>query len=208
MEIANLLSHSRFIRSRRDSIHVLSYVYLLGCSALVLASQLIAKILFRTDYYQAWILVPPLVIAALFEAYAGFLTSIYAVAKKTKFLSVSTSVGAVVNIVLNFALIKLLGAIGAPIATMLSFVMVWLMRLKVMKSFMPLKINIVRQIISISIVVVSGVYYAFQCPYKYMAGAVAVMVIVIINIQDTKNLFGFVKKTVHSIGKNKGERKQ
>lgn len=176
-----------------------SLICIYGCIALTFTSQLIAKILFKTDYYQAWVLIPPLVIAALFEAYAGFLASIYAAAKKTKFLSVSTCVGAVINIILNLALIKTLGTIGAPIATMLSFVVVWLMRLKVMKSFMPINVNIGKSIASISIVIISGLYYAFQGPYKYCAGVIAIAAIIIINLQDTKNLFGFVHNTVRSV---------
>lgn len=179
-------------------------VCIYGCLVLTFASQFIAGILFKNDYYQAWVLVPPLVIAALFEAYAGFLASIYAAAKKTKFLSVSTCVGVIINIVLNFALIKLLGSIGASLATMLSFVIVWLMRLKVMGSFMPININIPRNILSVVIVIASGLYYAFQGPYKYASGFVALILILIINQQDTKNLFGFVKNTIRSIAHKQG----
>lgn len=179
-------------------------VCIYGCILLTFASQLIARILFKADYYQAWVFVPPLVIAALFEAYAGFLASIYAAAKKTKFLSASTCAGVVINIVLNFALIKLLGVIGAPIATMLSFVIVWLMRLKVMGSFMPININMPSNILSVMIVIGSGLYYAFQGPYKYAFGFVALILILIINQKDTKNLFGFVRNTIRSITYKQG----
>jgi O-antigen/teichoic acid export membrane protein len=178
---------------------VYSLICIYGCLILTFASQLIAKILFKADFYQAWMLVPPLVLAALFEAYAGFLASTYAAAKKTKFLSISTCIGAVVNIILNFALIKAIGTIGAPIATMLSFVVVWLMRLKVMRSFMPIKMNIGKSISSVFIVIISGLYYAFQGPYKYISGAIAIAAIVIINLQDTKNLLGFVHNTVRGV---------
>lgn len=176
-----------------------SLICVYGCIALTFASQLIAKLLFKADYYQAWVLVPPLVIAALFEAYAGFLASIYAAAKKTKFLSVSTCVGAVINIILNFALIKAIGTIGAPIATMLSFVVVWLMRLIVMKSFIPIKVEISRSITSVMIVIISGLYYAFQGPLKYLVGIAAVIAIIVINFRDTKSLIGFVQNTIQSV---------
>lgn len=176
-----------------------SLICLYICIVLVFAAQLIAAILFKAEYYQAWTFVPPLMIAALFEAYAGFLASIYAAAKKTKFLSISTSIGAVVNIALNFFLIQLLGTIGAPIATMLSFVVVWLMRLQVMKSFMPIIIDMKRSIVSVSIVMASGLYYAFQGVGKYLVGSIAVAAIVAINYQDTENLLVTVKQTLKGV---------
>lgn len=186
-------------------IHMLVCLYC--CATLVFSSQLIAKILFKAEYFQAWVLVPPLIIAALFDAYSGFLASIYAAAKKTKFLSVSEGVGTIVNICLNYTLIRCLGIIGAPIATMISFAVVWLLRLKVMQSFMPIKVNMVRTILSLCILVAGSFYYVLQMPYKYIVGILMFAVIVVINYRDTKNLAimikGALKSTFQKFGGNK-----
>lgn len=188
-----------------QKMHMLVCLYC--CIVLVFSSQLIAKILFKADYYQAWVFVPPLIIAALFDAYSGFLASIYAAAKKTKFLSVSECVGTIVNICLNYTLIRCLGIIGAPIATMISFAVVWLLRLKVMQSFMPIKVNMVRTILSLCILVVASFYYVLQMPYKYIVGILMFAVIVVINYRDTKNLAimirGALKSTFQKFGGNK-----
>lgn len=180
-----------------QKMHMLVCLYC--CVVLIFSSQLIAKILFRADYYQAWIFVPPLILAALFDAYSGFLASIYAAAKKTKFLSISECTGTIVNVCLNYILIRHFGIIGAPIATMISFAVVWLLRLKVMQSFMPTKANSIRLVLSICIVIIASFYYVLQMPFKYLVGITAFALIVIINYQDTKDLVKTTKDPVNRI---------
>lgn len=182
-------------------IHMLVCLYY--CIALVFSSQLIARVLFKADYYQAWVFVPPLIIAALFDAYSGFLASIYAAANKTKFLSISECLGTVANVCLNYTLIHWMGTIGAPIATMISFAMVWLLRLKIMKTFMPTDVRIVRTALSLCVVIVASLYYAFQMPYKYTVGICTALAIVVINYRDTKNLTIMLKKTLRDVFKQK-----
>lgn len=169
------------------------------CMILVLSSQFLAGLLFKSDYYQAWILIPPLVVATLFEAYAGFLASIYAAARKTKFLSISTCVGSVINIILNYILIRFLGILGAPIATMVSFLIVWIMRLKVLKSFMPIEIDLSKILLSVFIVIASGLYFSFRGTYKYIVELISIIVVVVINFRETKNLFNFIVHLFKSI---------
>lgn len=178
---------------------IYSLICIYGCTCIIFASELLAKLLFKADYYMAWTFVPPLILAALFEAYAGFFASIYAAAKRTTFLSVSTGIGAVLNIFLNYIFIKQLGALGAPIATMASFAIVWLIRLKVMQSFIPIKINIGQTITSNGIVIVSGLYFSLQGPNKYIVGGISLIVIVLLNLQETKRIVTFCRTTMQNI---------
>lgn len=173
-----------------------SLICIYACVFLTHASQFVAKIIFKADYYQAWIFVPPLVIAALFEAYAGFLASIYAAAKKTQFLSVSTGVGAFVNVSLNYLLINYLGTIGAAIATMISFIVVWSMRLIVMRKFMPININYLKSILSLMLNIFSGMYFAFQGRFRYIIGLIVISMIFFINYHETIQIIGTICKVI------------
>lgn len=173
-----------------------SLMCIYACMILITMSQLLAKILFRSEYYEAWKFVPSLILAALFEAYAGFLASLYAAAKRTKILSISTCLGAVVNIVLNYACIKMLGAIGAPIATMLSFVVVWLIRLSILNKFMPVVIDAKQSVITIPIVIISCLYFSFQGPLYYCFQIVAIITIFLVNRKETISIFIFIRKLV------------
>lgn len=98
------------------------------CSALMIMNIPIAKILYSNDFFEAWRFVPPLLIAVVFNAMSLFIGSIFTAVKDTKTLSISTIIGAFVNIVCNFILIYLWGAYGAAVATLLGYLVVLLMR--------------------------------------------------------------------------------
>lgn len=97
-------------------------------SAITLFVKLIAKILFSKDFYGAWVYAPALVFASMFMILSGFLGTIYTSSKKTKMVFYSTVIGAVVNIILNYILIKTIGIQGAAVATLVSQVIIWAIR--------------------------------------------------------------------------------
>ena len=162
-----------------------SLVCMYGCLGLVVISDLLAKLLFKSEFYQAWTLIPPLVIAALFEANSGFLASIYSAAKKTKFLSVSVGIGALLNICLNFILIPYVGAMGAAFATMLSFISVWIIRLLVLKNFILIAYDIRKTTLSLCLVIITGLFYSFNIQCKYLFGCICSLCVLILNLNVT-----------------------
>ncbi len=94
---------------------------------LIIASLLIALFskefiyLLDNKYESAYKLVPLLVIGILFGQVGGlFNRSIYQV-KKTKLITVLTVLSAILNIGLNFLLVPQKGALGAAIATLVTF---------------------------------------------------------------------------------------
>lgn len=99
-----------------------------GSSVLIAGTRVLAHMLYSADFYQAWLYTPVLVLASVFNSLAAFYGSIYTSSKKTKMLFYSTLLGAVGNIALNFLLIPKWGAMGAAIATMISYFVVWFIR--------------------------------------------------------------------------------
>lgn len=110
--------------------------------------KIIAKILFAKEFFVAWKYVPFLLVAILFGALSGFLGSIYAANKDSKMYAKSTAIGAISNVILNFILIPKFEAQGAAIATCISYIIVWILRLKLMKKYIILNINFKKDIIS------------------------------------------------------------
>lgn len=81
----------------------------------------IAFFLFKTDFYEAWTIVPILLIAYVFQGEATFLGSVFTANKRTNVLFVSTLIGSGVNVILNLILIPKFGNIGAAIATVCGY---------------------------------------------------------------------------------------
>ena len=120
-------------------------------------NRIICKFAFSDDFYFAWKYVPILVFAALFQIMSGFLGTIYTTAKKTNMVFVSTLIAALSNIVLNLILIPYWGGIGAAVATCISYVIVWGIRVVDSRKIMVLNIDWWKEIVTTIILLIQVV---------------------------------------------------
>ncbi|MBO4845620.1 MAG: polysaccharide biosynthesis C-terminal domain-containing protein [Lachnospiraceae bacterium] len=126
----------------RDVYSIYNALIVITCSTLILFNVPMAKILFAKEFYDAWRYSSFLVISTVFSALSGFLGSIFIAVKNSKVLAYSVVLAAIVNILLNILFIPKFGATGAAIATIISFVVMWIMRYKFLTRFMKLKIDV------------------------------------------------------------------
>lgn len=105
-----------------------------------------------TDYFVAWKVVPALLLAAFFSNLSGFLGTIYLATKQTVGIMKTTVYGMLINIVLNFILVPLLGLQGAGIGAALGFAFVMLIRLRDVQKFVRIVVNKLEFIISVGLI--------------------------------------------------------
>ncbi|MHA6647230.1 lipopolysaccharide biosynthesis protein [Aerococcus urinae] len=84
---------------------------------------------FDINYFSAWEPVPFLLLSAVFSALAGFFGQIYVANKNTTGVFTSSLVSGFFNIISSFMLVPYLGLIGAGISSLLSFLILFLIRL-------------------------------------------------------------------------------
>lgn len=111
------------------------------CASVLVFIRPLAYILFKKEFYGAWLFVPALLYATLFNGMCGFVGTIFSAAKKTNAIFFTTIAGAVTNIVLNFCLIPNWGAQGAAIATAFSYVATFISRLVISNKIINLTID-------------------------------------------------------------------
>lgn len=111
------------------------------CSGLICGTRIIARILFAKDFYSAWIYVPTLLIYIVFNTLSGVIGGIFSATKDTRAFANSAIIGALVNIVLNIVMVYVWHAEGAAIATVISSVVIWSMRVYYSKQHIQLNIN-------------------------------------------------------------------
>ena len=109
----------------------------LGTGALLLLSKPLTALLLNNSYFEAWRYMPMLLCSAAFMAIVSFLASVYLVRKKSTNSFVTSLVGAVVNILLNLLLIPRMGALGAAVATLASYLLVMVIRLLDVRRMIP-----------------------------------------------------------------------
>ena len=95
------------------------------------------------SYYTAWKYTPYLFMGFLFLTLGTFLSTSYTVNKDSKGFLVSGMLGAIVNIILNYLLIPILGVYGAALATGTSYFSVYIFRVFHTRKYM--KINILKR---------------------------------------------------------------
>lgn len=84
----------------------------------------------NSDFKGAWQFIPVLSLAAVISCYGSFFGVIYAVNKNTKMASVTTFIGAVVNIGFNLTFVQFLGLHGIAIGTLIGYLVVAVIRAK------------------------------------------------------------------------------
>ncbi len=161
-------------------------VMFVGGGVIALFSQLFARILFAESYFAAWIYIPVLSAATVFTALDTFLGSVYFTVKKTQMSLWTAFIGAVVNIALNRLWIPEWGAMGASIATLVSYFLVYIIRAATMGRFMKFRLYharlVVNTIFILTIAVIMTLYGNEWWGIATTAGILAISIL--FNIRD------------------------
>lgn len=145
-----------------NTYKVYNCMMVIACSAIIVVDKFLAKFLYAKDFFIAWKYVPWLTIAILFGAMSGYIGGLFAAVKDSKIFAKSTVYGALTNIVLNLIFTPIIGALGAAIATTISYIEVWLFRYWHSKKYMHIKNNLARDIFSYALLIIQSMILLFD----------------------------------------------
>lgn len=137
----------------------------IGCSGLIMIVEFVAAFMFAKEFFFAWTMVPMLLISVVFGAMTGFFGSICLAFKDGKSMGYATLTGALVNIALNTVLIFRLGAMGAAIATMISYFVMYIFALRAARRHTQINTRLFRDgatyllLLVQALVIMTGVSY-------------------------------------------------
>ena len=100
------------------------------CCFLLVFLKTISFLLFKKEFASAWIYVPFLLIASVFNSASGFMGPILLAKKDSNSMAKSAVAGGICNIILNIALVLLIGIQGVTIATAISSAVIYFIRRK------------------------------------------------------------------------------
>lgn len=121
---------------RMYSLYLFFLVFL--CAFFFLLLDFLSSILFSKEFIDSWIYVPFLTLASFFGGLSGFIGVIFSAVNKTGAFAFTTLLGGGVNIVLNLILIPIKGAVGAAIASLCSYTVVFLARAYIVKDHLDI----------------------------------------------------------------------
>lgn len=156
-------------------------IIFMGASGLILFSKLATKILLAENYYDSWQYIPMLAIATAFSALVNFMASVYMVKKRSMNSFVTAAVGAVTNIVLNLLLIPRFSAMGAAVATVFSYFIVFVIRAVDARRMIPFRLGIPKLIFNTVAVMAQCAIMIAESPYWIPIETAILGVVFVIN---------------------------
>ena len=176
----------------------------IGCAVLILLVEPVSAFMFRKDFHEAWIYVPPLLISVIFGALTGFLGSICLAHKDPRAMGAATSAGAVLNVAMNFALIPKFGAMGAAVATAASYAVMCALAYRFVRKYVIIENSILTDVLAYLILIALSVAMIGEVSGRYIIGAVLTAVIVLLYFRDVKDIASkisaFAKSRIHGKG--------
>ena len=159
-----------------------SLIMVIGCSVIIAMVRIISGILFSGEFYSAWHYIPLLLVSVVFGALAGFLGSVYSASKQTRMLFVTTFIGGIVSVGVNYLLVPFWGPMGASAASIVAYMVVWLMRLIDSRKYIRLQISFLRDCFCYVLIIVQALVMIYlPSLVGYMGSAVLLCLIIIIN---------------------------
>lgn len=173
-----------------------SCISTVGCSGIILFNILLAKLLYAKDFFEAWHFVPFLLLGVTLNGIALFEGCLFTAAKKTREVSKTTIIGAIINTICNFALIPFWGANGAAIATMIGYFAVWIVRTISLQKIIKMKVSWRKHIIIIILLMIQMVLSEFAIIYTYAIQVILFILIIILQLESIKKNIGKLSEKI------------
>ncbi len=146
-----------------------------------------------SDYYVAWKYVPILLFGSAFMTLGTFVSTSYNVYKDSKGMLFSGVSGALINVVLNFILIPLIGVFGAAIATCISYITVFIYRIIDTKKYVKIKLN-KSNLVPVFLYIISTIFLYFDNLYFQIFQIIILLTTLFIYKDYLFNVFSMVVK--------------
>lgn len=177
-----------------------TFVSIVGCSIIMILNKPLANILYSNDFYVAWKYVPFLLLGTTFNGIALFIGCLFSAVMKTNDIAKTTIYGAIINTILNFVLIPIIGAVGASFATMFGYLMIWICRVVKIRNIVNISVDWKQQALVFIILFIQSIIAVFDLNI-----ILQILVFVILVILQRKYLIMLLNKAIEIL-KNKLKR--
>jgi O-antigen/teichoic acid export membrane protein len=167
-------------------------------SVLILINKPLLHFVLSDQFFIAYKYIPWLLLAILFKSFSSFLGVGYIASKKTKGAMYTTIIAAVLNIILNIILIPIYSINGAVFATLISYGVLFLIRMRVTRQFFIVEYKYLTIISSIILLTIQSIVSLKNYSYGYIINFILMLLILMIHkdslsVKDAKVFLSFKK---------------
>ncbi|MGE4549021.1 MAG: lipopolysaccharide biosynthesis protein, partial [Intestinibacillus sp.] len=105
------------------------FIVIFMCGLVILVVPLLAKVLLKGAFYNAWRYVPVLIIATCLNCFSIYFGTLYNAAKKNSMIFFSTLLGAITNVSVCLLLVPRIGIWGACGASVCGYLVIVMIRI-------------------------------------------------------------------------------
>ena len=168
------------------------------CIGMISVIPFVFSILIGKNYSEAYYQIPILLLGGLCNSMVLLLSSIYIAKKMTKKVAQTSIISAVVNIVVNFALIKFIGLYAASISTFVAYFSMMIIRMIDIKKYIDIKFE-KKTLIEIAVmnIAVCVSYYVNNMILNLICLVMVLVYCFVVNKKDIMAIIEMVLKRKH-----------
>lgn len=153
------------------------------------------------EFYSAWMYTPYLIVGTVFLTIGTFIANEYTAHKDSWGYLKSSTIGAILNVILNLILIPLLGINGAAIATCISYIVVFIYRVVDTRKYVKLKVLDNEKIICIVLLLFSSIIIYMNGITSYILLLISLIIMLLITRKMWANICRNITKKLIRRGK-------
>ena len=168
--------------------------HFLICISIILIAILpfIFNILVKKDYREVYYYLPLMIISVYFSNLSNFSSGIFFAYKDTKILAKTTIVATIINLIIGVGLINYLGLYAPIIATLISYIIVYLYRGHKLKKYIILQKDKYFLLSFLILSIVISVYYI----KNYYLNILSIIIALFYTYYLNKNLINIILKKI------------
>lgn len=188
--------------SKRKNIYysrVFKYFFRLIASTVILLTLLTKPVftfIISDQFFEGWKYIGLLLIGSLFHTCALFWSAGYHGAKKTDVIFITSVIGAIINIVINFLFIPLIGLYAVGLSSIVAFLFSWISRIVYAKPYFHIDIHYGEMFLILLVITIANI-----APFKFDIISLIVMSVVYFGFFVYFN-FSFIVNYLSKIKRN------
>lgn len=165
------------------------------CLGTIAVMPFVFGILVNEKFVESYYQIPILILGSVFNILVSFLGSVYVAKKLTKEIAKTSIIAAIINIVVNIALINQIGLYAASISTVIAYFAMFIYRWIDVKKYVSIKTNkTLIAVLSVSFLVAIITYYLKMKIISIVVLLAVIIIAIYINKDSAKYLTEIVKK--------------
>lgn len=167
------------------------------CMAIIIVLPLVFNWFVNSAYNEAYYNIPIYLIASLCNVIVGLLGVVYVATKKTFEIAKTTLLAAVINIVVNFALINKIGLYAAAISTFIAYLVTMIYRIIDTKKYLNIKYNMKQYLaVAVGICLCTFIYYLNSKLVSLVTLPLFILIAIYINKEALNETVKFAKTKI------------